>query len=45
MTTKTITIKCDSEINKLGVLRGFIEIDGKEMLLKEMSEKRKERRY
>ena len=45
MTTKTITIKYDSEINKLRALRGFIEIDDKEMFLKDMFKKRKERRY
>ena len=45
MTTKTIILKCDGEINKLRALRGFIEIDDKEMLLKDLSEKRKGRRY
>ena len=45
MTTKTINIKYDSEINKLEALRGFIEIDDKDVLLKDMSEKRKETRY
>ena len=37
--------KSGSNVNKLKELRGFVEIDNKEMLLKEMSEKRKEIRY
>lgn len=37
--------KSRSNINKLKELRGFVEIDDKEMLLKEISEKRKEIRY
>ncbi|HJH30740.1 MAG TPA: hypothetical protein C5S50_00765 [Methanosarcinaceae archaeon] len=37
--------KSSSNINKLKALRGFVEIDDKEMLLKEISEKRKEIRY
>ena len=37
--------KSRSNINKLKALRGFVEIDDKEMLLKEISDKRKEIRY
>ncbi len=37
--------KSRSNVNKLKELRGFVEIDDKEMLLKEMSVKRKEIRY
>lgn len=37
--------KSRSNINKLKAMRGFVEIDDKEMLLKEMYEKRKEIRY
>ena len=37
--------KSGSNVNKLKAMRGFVEIDDKEMLLKEMYEKRKEIRY
>ena len=37
--------KSRSNVNKLKELRGFVEIDDKEILLKEMSVKRKEIRY
>ena len=37
--------KSRSNVNKLKALRGFVEIDDKELLLKELSEKRKEIRY
>ena len=37
--------KSRSNVNKLKALRGFVEIDNKELLLKELSEKRKEIRY
>ena len=37
--------KSRSNVNKLKAMRGFVEIDDKEMLLKEMYEKRKEIRY
>jgi len=38
-------VKSRSNINKLKELRGCIEVENKELFLKELSEKRKEIRY